>query len=218
MSNRGRHAGALETRVPARVHDPRRRVLEAFVQTVAREGYEQMTMDQVLTLAEIPWPVFAEHFEDKQDCMLAALDETLEALKHAVLQRVDVSAPWVEQVRMGLQALLSELSRNPDMARLTLVECLGAGESAIARLRQTLARCATFLEQGRADLDGRERDCLPEQISEAFAGGISSILHRRALEWRTADLPDSLPDLLYFALLPSLGHEQALSVSGCECA
>jgi AcrR family transcriptional regulator len=215
MSNRGRQAGAVQICAPVRACDPRRRVLEAFVQTVACEGYEQTTIAQVLTLAGVPQPVFAEHFEDKRDCMLAALDELIGELEHAVLRRIDVSAPWAEQVRTGLQALLVELSCNPDVARVTLVECLGAGAGAVARLRRALTGCAAFLERGRSPRAG-ERDHLPEQTSEAIAGGIGSILHHRALERRTAELPEQLPDLLYFALMPYLGHEQALGFAGWE--
>ncbi len=55
---------------------------------------------------------------------------------------------------------------------------------------------------------------LPPQTSEAVVGGIASILHRRVLEGHTAELPALLGDLLYFALMPYLGHDRALAIAG----
>ena len=49
-------------------------------------------------------------------------------------------------------------------------------------------------------------------------GGIDSILHRRALEGRIAELPALHPDLTYFALLPYLDHERALAVAATSTA
>ena len=115
MLDRRRCAVALEPSSPVR--DPRRRVLDAFVQTVAREGYDRTTIEAVLVLAEIPEPVFYEHFEDKQDCMLAALDEQIRWIEDAISERVDGSAGWSERVRLGLQALLEALAGDPEGAR-----------------------------------------------------------------------------------------------------
>lgn len=213
MLNRRRHAGAPESSALLRVQDPRRRIIDAFVQTAAHEGYEHMRLERMLALAEVPEPVFAEHFESKRDCMLAALDELIDWVESAISARAGGSAPWSEQMRLGLEALLCELARNPDGARVLLVECLGAGETPITRLRRAIARAIPILEQGLSGVEAGGESHLPPQISEAIAGGIVSILHRRVLERRTAELPSLLPDLLYFALLPYLGHERTLAVS-----
>jgi AcrR family transcriptional regulator len=196
--------------------DPRRRMLDAFVRTAAREGYDRTTIDSVLALADIPEPIFYEHFEDKRDCMLAALDEQLHRIEDAVCAGVEGSTVWSERVRLGLQALLQALAADPEGTRLTLVECLAAGEPAIARLRAAVASCVPTLELGLNDSESAETAHLPPQISEALAGGIVSILHRLALERNTDELPGLLPDLVYFALMPYLGHERALAISRCR--
>lgn len=213
MLDRRRCAVALEP--SSLVRDPRRRALDAFVRTVAREGYDRAGIEEVLALAEVPEPVFYEHFEDKQDCMLAALDEQIRWIGDTIFERVEGSTSWSERVRLGLQALLEALACDPEGARLTLVECLGAGDPAIARIRSAMASFVPALEQGRhrAGADGGVPDIshLPPQTSEAIVGGIASILHRHALDGEVAALPALLPDLLYFALMPYLGHERALA-------
>jgi AcrR family transcriptional regulator len=195
-----------------RSSDPRRRILDALIETVARRGYDRTTLDRVLHLAEVPAPVFDEHFENKEDCFLQAVDELIGRLECMVLERVHRPAPWSERIRLGLETLLAALACHPDGARVALVECLSAGEPAIARLRAALATFVPILEEGRAHAPSVEH--LPPQASEAVVGGIASILHRRVLEGHTAELPSLLPDLLYFALMPYLGHRRALIAAG----
>ncbi len=206
---------ALPDLRPTRSPDPRRRILDALVQTVALRGYDRTTIDLVLDVAEVPAPVFDEHFEDKQDCLLAALDELIGRIECMISEQIDESKPWSERVRLGLQTLLSALACNPDGARVALVECLSAGEPAIARVRGAVASFVPVLEEGRrsgsCNAEATNTDHLPPQTSEAVVGGIAAILHRRALEDQTAELPALLGDLLYFALMPYLGHRRALA-------
>jgi AcrR family transcriptional regulator len=223
MLDRRDLAVALEPSAPARSSDPRRDILDALVRTIALRGYDRTTIDRVLLAAEVPAPVFDEHFEDKQDCLLAALDELIARIEGAISGRIDGSERWSERVRVGLQTLLAAFADDPDGARVALVECLGAGEAAIARVRSAIAKAIPVLEIGRrGDGDARgsapSTDHLPAQTSEAVVGGIASILHRRVLEGRTAELPALLPDLLYFALMPYLGHERALAACASASA
>lgn len=219
MPDRRDLAVAFESSAAARSGEPRRDILEALVQTIALRGYDRTTIDCVLLAADVPAPVFDEHFEDKQDCLLAALDGLIGAVESAIAERVDGSASWPERVHTGLRALLAALAGHPDGARVVFVECLGAGEPAIERVRSAMAGFVPILEEGRGggdrDYDAETIDPdaahLPPQTSEAIVGGIAAILHRRVLEGDTATLPTLLPDLLYFALMPYIGHERALA-------
>jgi AcrR family transcriptional regulator len=218
MMDRRDLATVLEPSAPVRSVDPRRDILDALVRTIALRGYDRTTIDRVLLLAGVSAPVFDEHFEDKQDCLLAALDELIARIEGALSERIDGSERWSERVRIGLGTLLAAFAEDPDGARVALVECLGAGEAAIARVRSAIAKTIPVLELGRrgdgdAGAQAPDTTHLPAQTSEAVVGGIASILHRRVLEGHTAELPALLPDLLYFALLPYLGHERALAIS-----
>jgi AcrR family transcriptional regulator len=211
-------------------------MLDALVWTVARRGYDRTTVERVLRLAKVPRPLFDEHFEDKQDCLLAALEDLIGQIERTISERVSESTSWSERVRRGLQALLEALAHDPDGARVVLVECLSAGDPALARLRTAMASFVPVLEQGRRShsrdgggrcggdpcgddatgddtAEGTDTGHLPPQASEAVVGGIASILHRRVLEGHTAELPSLLGDLLYFALMPYLGHDRALAAA-----
>ncbi len=201
--------------------DPRRRIFDAMIETVAQRGYDRTTIERVLNAAQIPAPVFDEHFEDKQDCFLHALDKLFGRIERVLLARTRWPVPWPERIQLGLRALLVELAEHPDSARVALVECLSAGDASVARLRAALARLVAILDEGRAyaaEQSSPGVEYLPTQISVAIVGGIAAIVHRQVLEDRTAELPLLLGDLLYFALLPYLGHDGALRASGLDLA
>jgi AcrR family transcriptional regulator len=193
-------------------YEPRARILDALIATVSYRGYDRTTVERVLQTADVPAAVFAEHFENKEDCFLQALDGMISRLQGSVLEQFDKSASWSERVRLGLAALLTTLASDPEAARVGMVECLSAGPAAGERYRATLSAFVPLLEEGRRHAAYPEH--LPPQTAEAVVGGIASILHRRVLEERTPELPKLLGDLVYFVLVPYLGHHRALVAAG----
>jgi AcrR family transcriptional regulator len=201
-------AGHVPAQATAR-RDPRRRLLEAMIETVALRGYDRTTISRVLSVAGLQEAVFSEHFRDKRDCFNQALDELIGRGEEAALELFELDAPWAERVRLGLERLLAALAGDPAAARVLLVEMLGTGPEACERCRVALALLASLMEQGRAESAGASQ--LPAQTSEAIVGGVVSILHRRALQGQTDELPALCADLTYFALLPYVDHERALA-------
>jgi len=192
--------------------DSRQRLLDAMIETVALRGYDRTTVSRVLSSSEVQEAVFSEHFRDKHDCFMRAVDELIDRAERCAMEQFQRSASWPERVRLALEHLLDALARNPDGARVVLVEMLGAGPAACERQRVALALFTALIEQGRSCSSDTEH--LPPQTSEAIVGGIASIVHRRVLQGDTASLPDLYADLTYFALLPYLDHERALVVAG----
>jgi AcrR family transcriptional regulator len=191
--------------------DPRRRLLDAMIETVALRGYDRTTVSRVLSSADLEEAIFSEHFCDKRDCFMQAVDDLLGRVERAAREQFRAAAPWPERVQMALRSLLCALAGNPAGARVALVEMLGAGPEACERQRSALALFAALIEEGR--LQSSDTSALPAQTSEAIVGGISSIVQRRILQGDTARLPHLHSDLTYFALLPYLDHERALSVA-----
>jgi AcrR family transcriptional regulator len=182
-----------------------------MIETIALRGYDRTTISRVLSVAGLEEAVFSEHFHDKHDCFWQAIDELIWRGERTALEQFELDAPWGELVRMGLERLLGALADDPDAARVLLVEILGAGPAACERQRSASALFTSLIERGRSG--SPNADQLPKQTSEAIVGGIASILHRRALEGRVAELPSLAPDLAYFALLPYLDHERALEIA-----
>lgn len=188
--------------------NPRIRVLDAMIATASYRGYDRTTVERVLQTAEVPAALFEEHFANKEDCFLQALDAMIARTESRVQEAVQRTVPWPERVRSGLEALMRALAEDPDGARVVLVECLSAGPAASERHYALLRIFPPLLEEGRFHC--ADPDHLPSYISEAMVGGIASVLQHRALADRTGELPRLCGDLAYFALLPYLGHHRAL--------
>ncbi len=191
--------------------DARKRLLSAIIETVASRGYDRTTISRVLSSADVQEAVFSEHFRDKHDCFMQAVDELIGRVESSALERFSQSLPWPERVKLALEKLLSELVRYPEGADVVFVEMLGAGPAACERYREAQTLFTSLLEEGRSLSSDSEH--LPTQTSEAIVGGIASIVHRRVLQGNLAELPSLHADLTYFALLPYLDHERALSIA-----
>ena len=191
--------------------DPRQRLLEAMIETIALRGYDRTTVSRVLSVAGLEEAVFSEHFHDKRDCFWHALNELIGRGERAAVALFECGAPWPERVRLGLEQLLAALAPQTPAARVKRVEMLGAGPEACERRRVALALFTSLMEQGRTESPGAAQ--LPAQTSEAIVGGVISILHRRALQGQTDELTDLHADLTYFALLPYVEHERALALA-----
>lgn len=191
--------------------DPRERLLQATIETVALRGYDRTTVSRIASVAGLDDAVFGEHFHDKRDCFWQALDGLLGRGERAALELFELELPWAQRVALGIERTLAALAADPACARVLLVEALGAGPEACERRRVALGLLTSLMEHGRAEGPGAEQ--LPAQTSEAIVGGVVSILHRRALQGETDALPALRADLTYFALLPYLDHERALAVA-----
>jgi len=191
--------------------DPRERLLSAMIETVALHGYEHTTTTLVASGAGLEEAMFSEHFSGKQDCFIQATDDLLGRVEDAALAQFQGVMPWAERVRLALHSLLHALVRHPAAARVALVEMLSAGDEVCERQRTVLGLFASLIEEGRSQ--SADSSALPPQTSEAIVGGVISILQRRVLCGNFAELPELHSDLTYFALLPYLNHELALSVA-----
>lgn len=192
--------------------DPRERLLDAMIQAVAERGYDHTTVSRLLSRAEVPEAVFSEHFRDKHDCFMQAIDGLIGRGESSAIELFAQARPWPERVSRALEGLLKALARHPDAADVLFVEMLGAGPAACERHREALSLFAALLEEGRSLCADSAH--LPKQTSEAIVGGIASIVHRRALQGKLAELPALRADLTYFALLPYLDHERAAACAG----
>jgi AcrR family transcriptional regulator len=183
-----------------------------MIAVVAYRGFTRTTVERVLRTAGVEQACFDEHFTDREECLLQALDALIARTEASVLEAIRGAGPaWPDRVRLGLQALLRALAEEPDGARVVLVECLSAGPAACERQAALLRLFPPLFAEGRALCADPGR--LPPDIAEMTVGGIASILHHRVLTDRAADLPRLCGDLTYFALLPWLGHEAAAAAA-----
>ncbi len=185
----------------------RSRMLAAAVEAVEEVGYARMTVAQVIGRAKVSRKTFYDVFSDREDCFLAAFDRAID--QASVLAR-DVYAHeqgWRDGVRAGLMRLLMFLDDEPGLARLCVVEALGAGTRVLERRAQVLEALAGVIDQGRAVTNaGREP---PDVTAEGVVGAVFAVLHTRLLEQDGEPLTNLLNPLMSMIVLPYLGTRAA---------
>jgi AcrR family transcriptional regulator len=123
----------------------RTRMLLAMVEAVAEKGYVNTSVADVIGGARASRETFYEHFENKQDCFLAAYDEAVrrltEMMRRALLPR---DAPAVRFER-ALEAYLDAIASQPGLGRTFLIEVYAAGPEAWERRAQVMDRVSEVI-------------------------------------------------------------------------
>jgi AcrR family transcriptional regulator len=193
--------------------DQRRRILEATAELIAKQGYQETTMEEIVRRAKVGYNTFYKHYPDKEAAFLALLDA---ATEHTV-SRVEAAyereeGPWADRVGAALGALFEDVAAHPDAARAALVEAVAAGSEAAAKHEAALKRLAPLLRPGR-ELNPRQAD-LPESLEETLAGGVVWVLGQRLIAGEADKLRGLLPETLEFVLRPYIGEDEAAREAG----
>lgn len=185
------------------------RLLAAALRATAELGYRQFSVQDVLDRAGVSRPTFYEHFANKEDCFLAALDAaTLRLRTRLAAVAGGDGESWRDRLRLTLEELLRFLAEEPDAAMTLVVDARAASPAALLRRDELFDHFAACLD--KQVRDGLPDVPLPSAISAAgVVGGIEAVLYSRLHRSDGEDLKSLLPSLMYFAVLPYEGHEAA---------
>jgi AcrR family transcriptional regulator len=171
-----------ETRVERR-HD----LIEAAWRCAARRGFRDLTVDDVCAEAGVSKGAFYGYFEQKQDLLLALLQDDAAALDRELERITSRSGSGVERVRQFARAMLA---RGEDAARVQVRADLWADLLTEDVVRQRLAEATQ-----------RRRELVRGWIEEAVASGELAPIPANALASILLALADGL--MLHGALDPA---------------
>lgn len=170
-----------ETRV-----ERRQDLLEAAWRCAARRGFRDLTVDDVCVEAGVSKGAFYGYFEQKQDLLLALLEDDAAALDHELERITRRTGSGVERVRQFARAMLA---RGEDAARVQVRTDLWADLLTEDVVRQRLAEATQ-----------RRRELVRGWIEEAVASGELAAIPANALASILLALADGL--MLHGALDP----------------
>jgi AcrR family transcriptional regulator len=185
----------------------RSRMLGAAVEAVEDVGYARMTVAQVISRARVSRKTFYDVFTDREDCFLAAFEQALGQARAIAKDAYVQESSWREGVRAALARLLMFMDEEPGLAKLCIVEALGAGERVLDRRAGVLDELAEVIDRGRAATNATREP--PEVTAEGVVGAIFAVLHTRVLEHGDQPLTDLLGSLMSMIVLPYLGARAA---------
>ncbi|MGC1166788.1 MAG: TetR/AcrR family transcriptional regulator [Solirubrobacterales bacterium] len=194
-------------------HNQRERLIAGLAEAIAENGYAGTTIAHITRHAAVSRRTFYEHFASKDECFVAAYDTVMAELRERVGRAFEEEDDWPHAVKGGIGAMLAFLAAEPNLARLSMVEALVAGPVVVERYDSAIQSFVPYFESGR---DGRSPEVLARlnpTTEEALVGGMMSLISRRIIAGKTAELEILLPDLVEFTLTPYLGSEEAAEVA-----
>ncbi len=185
----------------------RTRVLGALREVIGEQGVGTVTVANVVTRAGVSRRTFYELFADRDDCLLAALDEAFATVARRIVPPFETEGRWRERVRASLVALLELFDEQPDLGALCVVHALGAGPAALERRERVLRVLATAVEGGRAEA---RRGHEPAPLAaEGVVGAVLAVLHARLSRRDSEPLTTLAGPLMSIIVLPYLGRGAA---------
>jgi AcrR family transcriptional regulator len=192
----------------------RSRMLAAAIDAVEDVGYARMTVAQVIGRARVSRKTFYDVFSDREDCFLAAFEQALSQTRELVGQAYKQQRGWREGIRSALAQLLFLMEEEPGLAKLCVVEALGAGERVLERRVAVLEELAAVIDEGRFVTNGTREP--PEVTAEGLVGAVFAVLHTRLLEGGRQPFTDLLGSLMSMIVLPYLGARAASRELSCS--
>jgi AcrR family transcriptional regulator len=162
----------------------------------------------VATRAGLSARAFHELFESTEDCYLAAFEEGLARLSHAVAEASRREQAWLGRLRSGLVALLGFLDDEPGWGRLLVLEPPAGASGALRCEQRVLGALTQLLEDGSPQAPV-EPASSSQLTAELLAGGAFAVIRARVRARGGASLVELAPSLMSFIVRPYLGEAVA---------
>jgi AcrR family transcriptional regulator len=192
-------------------YTPGERIARAVAAVVAEKGYGAMSTDDIAARAAISLSTFYEHFADKRDAVLGALEMSgaqIMALAGPAARRAE---NWQLGVRALYEAICAYLIAEPEMAKLITVGVDGAGRRALGRRDRVIASLAEMLAPAFA-----ENPEAPAASAEAIGAVVYALIGDRVRREGTEGLAGAVPLATYITLVCFVGPERACTVARGE--
>ncbi len=186
----------------------RARLLGAAVATFAELGYSRASVAHITARARVSRRTFYDLFENREDCLLAVLEDAVAQIEGEIVAANLDGTPWRKRVRGGLLVVLSFFDRESMLARVCVVQALQGGPRVLAWREETLARLAGILDEGRGS-GSRSRECTA-LTAEGLVGAAFAIVYARLSRTRRREpLMGLVNELMSLIVLPYQGPAAA---------
>lgn len=191
--------------------DRRRAFLDAMARSCYERGYTDTTVEDLLAETGLSRTDFERHFPDKEACAVAAVELVLTAGIGIVSSAFSGDRAEGESTLRALLGLLQLFAERPEMGSLAMTDSRQRMPlPAYERYAGGFAILHAMLDRLRADAAGHEP---PPAAARAALGGSEALIRRELACGRAAHLPRLAPALIYSALVPFLGQEEALRIA-----
>jgi AcrR family transcriptional regulator len=181
----------------------RRRIIDAATRVFAKRGFQATTIENIVVAANGSVGGFYQHFEGKEECLLAAYEQIAGEARAQIESAVAAERGWARRTLAALHRLLASIAERPLEAKVALVEIQTGGPVALGRYGETLELVIASLEGGRQV--GRLDPPPPETQEAATANGLAWLLAQRLVRGEAKDVEGLFGQMAEVVLEPYLG-------------
>jgi AcrR family transcriptional regulator len=182
----------------------RRRILDAMIACCAEKTYAGTTIADLVRRGSVSRTTFYKLFTDKRECFDAAVTLCIERLAATLAAGAEGCDSPAEATRKGTAAGLALLAAEPELTLVLSGDVLGVDPTLVDRYSQMLVPALERL-WAQAGEPPRKRS------SPGLAFGRAQLLvFHEVAAGRPERLPGLVPNIVYLAVAPFAGHEEAL--------
>jgi AcrR family transcriptional regulator len=174
----------------------RDRLLRSVIAAVAESGYPDVTVADIVRRAKVSKNAFYQHFDNKEECFLAATGQGRELMMTQVVSATRALPEGTSDedlLRAACRAFLAFLAGEPAFARVFYLHMPAAGPAAASRLDAAPRLFAELNRRWHERARERHPDW-PTVSAEAYLGLAGATIELvRSMVY--ADRTDALPDL-----------------------
>lgn len=207
-ATRRRNVKALPFSERQALANPPERILRALAAVVADKGYPDTTVAEIVERAGTSQRTFYEHFKNKEDAVVAALDSGSAHMLATALPAFRRAPDWKHAVHDTIEAMFHFGAEEPEYARLGGVEMYAAGKRALDQREMVTEGMEGLLAPGY-----ELRPETPPIAAEAVGGALYSLLYDHVNKKGPETLPALVPTLVYVTLAPFLTAEDAYEIA-----
>jgi AcrR family transcriptional regulator len=166
------------------------KILDAATRVFSTKGYHGTLVDEIAVEAQTSKGGVYFHFPNKQAIFLALLDRLADILRDRIQAAVQGQVEPVARAEAALRVVLDTFASHRRLARLFLVEALGAGPELNGRM---IAIRATFADLIRTHLDAAVAEgAIPPLDTATAARAWFGAVNEVVTHWAMADAPEPL--------------------------
>jgi AcrR family transcriptional regulator len=185
----------------------RQRILDAMIDSCAEKTYAATTITDIVARAHISRTTFYKHFDDKRACFDVAIEYCIEQLEEVAASSHSPEEAPPDAARKAAAAVLQALAAQPGLAQLLTGDAIAVEPKVIECYRKATIPALEALWPGAGEPAKAHTD-------PRVAFGQAQVLILNQIATGNADrLPELLPEIVYLAVSPFGGHEEALRQS-----
>jgi AcrR family transcriptional regulator len=178
-----------------------------MVESCAEKTYAATTITDIVSRAHISRTTFYKHFDDKRACFDAAIDYCIGELQRVAATAHSPSDPPGDAARKAATAVVGALAAKPGLAQVLTGDAMAVEPQVIERYRRATIPALEALWAENGDQPTPHTD-------PRLAFGQAQVLILNEIAAGKQDrLLERAPEVIYLAVSPYGGHEEALRQS-----